>query len=150
MKKLEIIVLKSDVTAMIDNITRYTGKKTESANPGALLERVATVEADSVILGRYWQDACAHVADALRSFIASVQFGREILTLDMEVSNSYDESLTPAVETGIQSLLADIILCRWFRIAMPDRAAEWQREAAHQFDTLLANLYHRKKPKRAV
>ena len=148
MQTIKIILLKSDVLAAIASNTSYTGTKTESANPGEFYDRVATVEKDAELLSLYWQDTCASLADALRTFIVEAKFGRETLTLTLEVSNSYDATLTPAVETGISAVVVAAMISRWFRITMPQRAAEWEKEATRQFEALLANLYHRKKPVR--
>ena len=144
--QIKIIVLKSDVISAIAETTDYTGNKTETADREEFHERVATVENDAELLSRYWQEVCATLADALRSFITEALFGRETFTLTLELSSSYDTSLTPAVEAGIFSIICSSITWRWFRLTMPSRADEWKKEASCQFSALIANLYHRKKP----
>ena len=148
MKIIKIIVLKSDIINMIGQDTDYAGTKTETADRNAFHQRVATTESDAVLLARYWQDACASLADLLRSFITDIQFGRETLSMTLEVSEAYDDSLTPAVESGVSAVLAAGITSRWFRFTLHDRADEWEKEASRRFGLLLANLYHRKKPQR--
>lgn len=146
MSKIEIIVLKSDVEAEVGKVTGYTGDKTEAENQSAFHDRVATTESDADLLSRYWRDACAHLVDSLRTFITEARFGRESLQLSLEVSGSYDEVLTPSVENGMFAYICAYIMTRWFAITFPERSKEWKAEAASQFDCLLANLYHRKKP----
>lgn len=146
MKRIDIILLKSDVFAEIASTTAYTGNKTVAADRSEFFERVATAGGDDEILSRYWREACAALADALRCFISAVTFGRETFSMTLEVSGSYDETLIPAAEQKILSIVATSVTMRWFRIAMPERAVEYEREMKLLFDSLLANLYYRKKP----
>lgn len=150
MLNFDIIVLKADIMKEVEKTTTYTGNKTEVANQAVFHDRVATTSTDSDLLQRYWRDACAHLVDSLRAFIVNAQFGQETLRLTLEVSGSYDEALTPAVENGIFSHIAAAITARWFAITFPDRAEEWRLNALALFDCVLANLYYRKKPKRAL
>ena len=148
MQTIKIILLKTDVMDRVAETTAYTGNKTETSDKAAFFERVATVTGDASILDRYWQDSCAALADSLRSFVREATFGKETFTMTLEVSNSYDLTLTPAAESGVLAIIAASITSRWFRITMPQRAEEWLKEARFQFSALLANLYHRKKPLR--
>lgn len=148
MKIIDLIVLKSDILKTVAKTTDYTGKKTESANENAFHSRVATETNDEELLNDFWRDSCAHLAEALRVFITEDQFGKETLKLTLEVSGSYDEALTPAVENGVLSFLSADITARWFDITYPEKAGEWKTEAGRQLRCLTRNLYHRVKPKR--
>lgn len=148
MKNITIKILKAKVLLEIHATSAYAGYKTEKENPGREFDRIATVEEDAELLGRYWEDACCTVADKLRDFIVSADFGIDCLSLNLEVSSAYDDSLTTAVESGIFSYIVAEMTSRWFRLTFAEKAEEWAREGNERLESAVGKLYHRRKPKR--
>ena len=148
MKTIIINIKRGDVLAEVGRITAYTGVKSDDSDSGALFERVATVEEDAELFARYWRDACAIVAERLKQFVGGAGFGREELSLNLEVSGAFDDSLSPSVETAVFSVIAALLSARWFRLSMKEKAEEWEEEASRLLAEIERMLFHRRAPRR--
>ena len=119
------------------------GVKSDDSDSGALFERVATVEEDADLFARYWRDACAIVAERLKQFVGR-RVWREELSLNLEVSGAFDDSLSPSVETAVFSVIAAPLSARWFRLSMKEKAEEWEEEASRLLAEIERMLFHRR------
>lgn len=148
MKIIKISIKNSDVFSEVAKTTAYTGAKAETDDPGGLFDRVATVSPDEELLERYRQMACSELIDALRMFVTGADFSGDSLMMTLEVSGSYDDSMTTSVITDIFSFLVAAISSRWFRVAWPAKAAEHEAECIRFLTETTRKLYHRKRPRR--
>lgn len=148
MKIIKIYVKNADIFAEVAKTTAYAGAKTDSGDPATTFDRVATVDPDENLLERYRQMACSELIDALRAFVTGADFSGPTLSLTLEVSGSYDDSLTRSVETDIFSFIVAAISARWFRVTWPAKAGEYGEEARGFITEATRKLYHRRRPMR--
>ena len=145
--KANIVINKEEVLAEVARRSAYAGVKTDDAN-AALFDRVATVDEDGDLLNAYWRDGCASVADGLKDFLAVAGFGDASLTLELQLSDAFDAQLLAPLQQEIFSWLTAMLLCRWFRLALPAKATEWQAEAERLRAAVISKAYHRAAPRR--
>ena len=146
MKFIKIFIAKADVFKEVSLNTAYTGAK--SATENGLFDRVATINADSPILSRFWVQACGEVTEKLKGMIVASESFSEALSVSLELSGAYDDSLTPSVEADLSAAIAAGVTARWMRLSFPDKASEWEAQSAHLLHRAFAKLCHRKKPTR--
>lgn len=70
------------------------------------------------------------------------------LSLTLEVSGAFDDSLSPSVATDIFSFLVASVAARWFRITWPGRSGEYLTESENILSEIIRKLYHRRRPVR--
>lgn len=149
MKTIILTATKAEIMKKVGQTTAYAGVKEPSAGEdGRFYDRLATIEEDSPLLGRFLTAAFSEVLEQLKDFTVGSAVGDVTLELRLEVSEAYDDSLTPAVEESFRSFLAASVLRRWLQLAWPVRAAEWEQEAAGHLQSMARNLYHRSRPNR--
>lgn len=148
MKKIEFIVEKTTIEREIGESTAYAGAKSPARDEGDTFDRVATVDDDSGVLARYIAEACCAAAERLKQFVTGIDFLGDRIRLTLEVSGSYDDSMMSAAENAFGSYLSAYALSRWMRLALPEKAGEWEAEAMRLMSELERNLYHRRRPLR--
>ena len=147
MKKLELTIQKSDILSDVSLASAYAGVKGGTGETG-YYERVSTTDTDAELLGRFWSDMCGVVFSRFREFITSSATGNDRFTLEMTLSGSYDESLTPSVKGDILSAVTAGVIARWFRYSLPARSAEWEAEAEELLKRAHGKLCTRRPPSR--
>lgn len=150
MKYIELAIRNADIFKELAKVTAYAGAKSDSDALADVVDRVATVKEDDELLSRYWEMACSGLVDRLKSFVTVADFAGDTLTLQLEVSGSYDDSMTPSLRTDIFSYLVADIAARWFRIAWQEKAESYVSEAARLLTEAERKLYHRRRPVRKV
>lgn len=148
MKIIRIDINRSEVEAELSRITAYTGVKGTPGGSVEEVDRIATVDADSALLHRYWHNAAGILAEQLKEFITSADTGGSEMKITLEVSGAYDDSLTPSVKEGLFSFVVSSMAKRWFLITCPEKAAEWDAESTRLLREIASKLYFRRKPKR--
>lgn len=150
MKYIELAIRNADIFKELAKVTAYAGAKSDSDALADVVDRVATVKEDDELLSRYWEMACSGLVDRLKSFVTGADFAGDTLTLQLEVSGSYDDSMTPSLRTDIFSYLVADIAARWFRIAWQEKAEAYIVEADRLLTEAERKLYHRRRPVRKV
>lgn len=148
MKTLELTIRKTDLEDDVAQATSYTGAKDGSDPAGGVYDRVATIDGDSTLLGRFIEEACSTVAERLKDFVTGVEPADDAITLRIATSEAYDTSMIPAALRAFRAYVAATVTARWMRLAYPAKAPEWDAEADRALASLERNLYHRKKPSR--
>ena len=146
MLKIIISISKSAILDEVSLNSEYAGVKTPGET--GLYDRVATVEADSLLLSRFWTEMCGEITDRLHDFITSSSISEDLFSLNLELSNAYDPSLTQSVIDDLRGATAAGVTGRWFRFTFPDRADAWTEKAASHLAKAYAKLCHRRKPVR--
>ena len=146
MKILNISIEKSKILEEVALASAYSGAKTEGSPD--FFDRVATIEEDAGLLSRFWTRMCGTVTDKLKSFITASETTDESLSLTLELSGAYDDSLTPSVKSDLFSAMAAGVAAGWFQITFPSRAHEWEAQSELLLKRCFSKLCHRKKPKR--
>ncbi len=148
MKYINLSFTNAEIFQELAKTTAYTGVKNESEDAATAFNRVATVEEDSGLLQRYWEMACSELIEKLKRFVTSAVNTSDRLTLSLETSGAYDDSLTPSLKTDLFSFLVASIAARWFRMVLKERAEEYGREASAKLTEAERKLYYRKRPQR--
>lgn len=146
MKNIEIIISKTEVLEKVSLESAYTGAKTDQDD--RFYDRVATIDADKELLSGFWIESCGKITDKLREFIRSSVNNELALTLNLEISNAYDEALTPSVKEDLRGVLLYGIIGRWFRFTFPERSAEWLAQSSDLLERACSKLCHRSRPVR--
>jgi len=149
MIRLEFNVPKSRLEDAVAQNTAYTGAKASmGADSDGCYQRVATVDEDGALLERFVGEAFMAAVERLKGFVAEASLADGAAHLVMEMSESYDTGMRGAAEAAFEAYLAAAATARWMRIAMPEKAAEWDAEKDRLLDELVRNLYHRRRPRR--
>ena len=143
MRKVVININKSDILDTVALNSAYVS--TDKEHTG---ERVETIETDNSILTRFWSEMCGNVTEKLRNFIFTGAVNLESMKLELELSNAYDESLTPSVINDLSAAMVAGVTARWFQFRFHDRYEEWDNRSAQLLDRAFSKLCHRKKPTR--
>lgn len=145
MKEVKIEIRREDVMKEVSLHSAYSGAKD---GDGSFFSRIATVNEDETVLTRFWNDTCGEVISTLKEFIKETEVNDDIFCVDMELSGSYDDSMTTSAERDLFSSISSGVASRWFRITMPERAAEWETRSLELLERAYRKLCSRKKPKR--
>lgn len=146
MKNFNITINKAKIFNDVALNTAYTGAKADKSD--VTFDKVATISADNKLLSNFWKEMIGVTMEKLKSFIASADISESYFTVSLNVSNSYDSSLTPSLEEDLNSSFSTGITARWFRFASPAKAGEWELESARYLDSAYSKLYFRRPPRR--
>ena len=149
MKNIVLEVARSEIERQVADSTAYLGLKSPSSEErGELVERVATIADDVRLVDGFVTDAYALLLERLKEFVAGSEVGEGEIRVILEVSEAYDEAMTPTIKKCFRGYVVSFVMARWLRLVYPDKASEWEAEAALHLSTMERNLYHRTKPKR--
>ena len=143
MRKVVITINKSDILDTVALNSAYISTDKEYSG-----ERVETIETDNSILTRFWSEMCGNVTEKLRNFIFTGTVNLESMKLELELSNAYDESLTPSVVNDLSAAMVAGVTAQWFQFRFHDRYEEWDNRSSQLLDRAFSKLCHRKKPTR--
>lgn len=148
MKTIIINIKSSDVDKELSKVTAYTGVKSASVPQLSDIDRIAITDEDAALLKRYWHNAAGILAEQLKDFIISADTGGEEMNITLEVSCSYDNSLTQSVKENMFSFVVAYMARNWFLMTYPEKAPEWDAESNRLLREAARKLYHRRKPTR--
>lgn len=149
MKKLTFSILRSNLFSEVGRLTAYLGVKQAPADDhGGHFDRIAVIDGDNPLLGRFATDALSELADNLKGIVGAVDVASDTLSVTLNLSDNYDDSLTTSVSGSFEAYMAAAVTARWLRLVDPSRRAEWQEEAKRLLSGITASLYHRNPPRR--
>lgn len=144
MKQINIYITKDEILQDVALKTAYTGVKSpEETN---LYDRVAFMRHDAPLLNGFWNQSACYIADCLKNYMEEFACSDTAFSLYLNLSGSYDDAMTPALQTDIFSALSAGVIARWFKITCPDRAGEYIEESEAAVARALSRLCHRMKP----
>ena len=146
MQKIEIKISKTEILDKVSLASAYAGAKNEG--DAGLFDRVATIDADKQLLSEFWSEICGLIIDKLRGFIDSVDNSDLAFILNLQLSNAYDDALTPSVTEDLCALFVTGICGRWFRFTFPGKSSEWLSQSEELMKRVVSKLCFRRKPKR--
>ena len=157
MIELTLTINKRLVYEEVAKTTSYTGNK-QSGDDEKAYDRIATTDADKLMLERFWNECCNESTDQLKQFVVSVssQPVSNGLNMDsnyevkLELSGSYDTSLNDSVQTALFSFFVSGIISKWYRFANKKETEEYAVEADKQMASVIQKVYYRKKPTRKI
>lgn len=153
--RINLSVNKANVYDEVAKTSAYAGSKKMAEDAGAYA-RVFTTDEDRLLLERFWVEACNNATNILKPFLVSVKtqpisHGIDIsrnYNVELEVSSSYDDTLTESVETSLYSYFVLAILAKWYAVANNVDAEATALEASASMKDMLQKIYYKKKPVR--
>lgn len=152
-----LTIEKKLVYEEVAKTTNFTGRKEADADEKAF-DRIATTDADMLMLERFWNECCNEATDKLKDLITHVseQPISNGLNLDanyevsLSLSGSYDTSLNDSLKGNLFSFFVAGVICKWYRFANKAGAEDYANEANMLMDSVMSKVYYRKKPKRVI
>jgi len=97
---VKLQVNKADVYNEVAKTTGYTGAK--MTDDDSAYDRISTTDEDEEMLGRFWNESRAEVAQRLVSLILSEGVNDSgVYELTLGLSSSFDEALQPSMELSL-------------------------------------------------
>lgn len=176
METITITVFKDDVYEEVAKATDYTGSKLIDGDESAR-DRILAADADLDTLSRFWVETVMACNENFKEMLVSGQTKEapiletvvpvikpidEPTTLDkqpnyltkpayvavIEVSKSFDKTLSESVQSTIRSYFIASIIGQWFKFANKGEAADYFTQAADMLVGAERMLYSRRKPPR--
>ena len=139
-------VNKEDVYNEVAKTSSYTGAKME--NDTTAYDRIFTTEEDKEILARFWDESKDAVAGNLKKFLNKEQEEHGIYTLTLEVSSSFDDTLTASMQRSLFSFFVMSIISKWYVFTNKKEAESFATTALGDMEDVMRKAYHKKRPTR--
>jgi len=151
-------IKKASVYDEIAKLTGYVGSKTDEEIIGKTYDRVFTTDDDKLLLERFWREACNSSTDEFKQFISSVSNPSNSQTVDeaevynivMNMPSSFDDNLSPSIESSLFSFFVNSIASKWFAISDKAQTEYYKSEAINNGNEVKRKIYYRKKPVRVI
>lgn len=151
METIKITIFRDDVYEEVAKATDYTGSKLIDGDDGAR-DRIMAADADLADLGRFWDEAISSSNESLKEMLVSGEpksiEGKTVYEAIIEVSKSFDKTLTSSVQSTLRSYFISAIIGQWFKFANKGEAKDYFMQAAELMDATERLLYSRRKPTR--
>ena len=152
METITIHIFQDDVYNEVAKATDYTGTKLIGADATAR-DRILIADADLATLGRFWDESVLAVNENLKSMLVygATRTGDNKqpaphYEAEIEVSKSFDKTLTDTVESTVRSFFIASIIAQWFKFANKDEAKDYFAQAGEMMGSAERLLYSRRKP----
>lgn len=172
METITIQIIQSDVYEEVAKATDYTGSKLIDGDENAR-ERILAVDDDLSELSRFWEESVLATNENLKEMLVSgatkqlplVQVGDVVEKVEtlavadlpsvrtrtgyeavIEVSKSFDKTLTASVQSTLRSFFIATIIGYWFKFANKGESADYFAQAAEFMTAAERLLYSRRKP----
>jgi len=144
---ITLTINKAEVYDEVAKTTSYTGAKMDS--DGSAYERIFTTAEDQLMLERFWTEACDVVTEQLKAFLKDVsEPSTTSFDLELELSSSFDETLTGSINTSLFSFFVNAVVSKWYKFTNKGEAESYAAEATVMMGDVMRKIYYRKKPKR--
>jgi len=155
---ISLNIKKASVYDEVAKLTGYVGVKTIEDNIGKAYDRVFTTDDDKQMLERFWREACNSSTDEFKQFISTVTSpsnsqvidDAEIYTVTMKMPGSFDNNLTPSIESSLYSYFINTITSKWFAISNKAETEYYKTESSLNGDEVRRKIFFRKKPVRVI
>lgn len=146
MKRITLSVDKGRVYEEAAKTTDYNGSKNDADDRR---DKVLITDADNVMLERFWAESASAVNERVKPFLVSVTDpGDNSYSVELEMSNSYDTTLTPSVNSSLFSYFATSVISKWMEFSDKGDAKGYAENAAAMLTDVMRKLYYKKKPVR--
>ena len=154
MKDVTLTINKAVVYDEVAKTTAYAGLKM-LADDSTAYARVFTTDEDRQLLERFWVETCNAVATQLSPFMTGISeqplsHGVDLernFVVELEMSSSYNETLTGSIEAALHSFFVLAIVSKWYKIANKAEADAVGAEAVGIMADIQRKLFYRQKPK---
>lgn len=132
---VNITLTKNDILDQVYRITGYTGKK------GGDLDKLASTEDDSILLGSYYDEATCSLADVV-SLYGSVS--DTAVTLAMPVN--WKSGVQTSLGSAIKNYIINYMCMKWFALSKKDEVQYYANMADKMEANIKKLLTEREKP----
>lgn len=170
METITIKIFQNDVYEEVAKATDYIGSKSTGGDDDAR-DRILAADEDLADLGRFWEESVLATNENLKEMLVSGKTThidtlipadqRPVVTTTrseistktvyeavIEVSKSFDKTLSASVESTLRSFFIASIIGQWFKFANKGEAQDYFTQAAEMMEAAERLLYSRKKPTR--
>lgn len=142
---LNIEIKRSDVVAEVNKTCGYIGARNIPQDGKTLYNNISSDKYSAEMLARYWNEACANVIVAGKEFVRKATgVDADTLTLQYELSDTYNTALDESVRQLIFSYIVWYMLSLWLEMCGMTALAESYATSASGFLKNLDNyLYTR-------
>lgn len=157
METITIQVSKDDVYEEVAKATDYTGAKLIDGDENAR-DRILATDSDLSDLSRFWEESVLATNERLKEMVVSgetksVDMDKStkiVYEVTLEVSKSFDKSLTANVQSAIRNFFIASIIGQWFKFSNKGEAKDYFSQAGEMMNGAERLLYSRKKPTRPM
>ena len=157
METITIQVFKDDVYEEVAKATDYTGAKLIDGDENAR-DRILATDSDLSDLSRFWEESVLATNERLKEMVVrgetkSVEVDKSIkivYEVTLEVSKSFDKSLTANVQSAIRNFFIASIIGQWFKFSNKGEAKDYFSQAGEMMNGAERLLYSRKRPTRPM
>ena len=139
---------KDDIYEEVAKTTLSTGAKMDDDEKA--YDRIFTTDEDKIILNRFWEESKNTVCDFLKRILSSENEESDILTINLELSASFDTSLKSSMQSSLISFFVMNITSKWFNLTNKQEAAGCAAEAATYLEDVKRKALYKKKPTRPI
>lgn len=151
METISITIGKKDVLTEVAKATEYTGAKMIGSEDG-IYDRIMATDGNLADLVRFWDETVAAINERFKEMLISgstvTSSGTASYQAQLEVSKSFDKTLTASVESTIRSSFIASIIGQWFKFANKGEASDYFEQAEEMLTGAERLLYSRRKPTR--
>lgn len=157
METITIQVFKDDVYEEVAKATDYTGAKLIDGDENAR-DRILATDSDLSDLSRFWEESVLATNERLKEMVVigetkSVEVDKStkiVYEVTLEVSKSFDKSLTANVQSAIRNFFIASIIGQWFKFSNKGEAKDYFSQAGEMMNGAERLLYSRKRPTRPM
>ncbi len=157
METITIQVSKDDVYEEVAKATDYTGAKLIDGDENAR-DRILATDSDLSDLSRFWEESVLATNERLKEMVVSGETKsvdvdkstKIVYEVTLEVSKSFDKSLTANVQSAIRNFFIASIIGQWFKFSNKGEAKDYFSQAGEMMNGAERLLYSRKKPTRPM
>lgn len=157
METITIQVFKDDVYEEVAKATDYTGAKLIDGDENAR-DRILATDSDLSDLSRFWEESVLATNERLKEMVVSGETKsvgvdkstKIVYEVTLEVSKSFDKSLTANVQSAIRNFFIASIIGQWFKFSNKSEAKDYFSQAGEMMNGAERLLYSRKRPTRPM
>lgn len=142
--KIQLVINRAEVLAEVDEATDYTA--TKQGGEADDRDRVATVDGDTDILGRFWDEAVSAAMQALMRHHPRQSQAGDLWTLTLEVSNNFATNLKASMTASLRRYFVQAMAGSWYAVTRKEAAPDAIAAAAALLTDVQKKAYY-KKPK---
>ncbi len=146
MKRIIFQINKSEVYLEVAKTTSYTGAKMKGDTDA--YDRIFTTDEDKEMLERFWNESKNTVVDGLKRVLNTETELNGVYTLELGLSNSFDDSLTESMQRSLFSFFVMNITGKWYTFTNKEEAVGYATSAASSMEDVLHKAFYKKKPVR--
>lgn len=128
--------------------TAYTGAKMQDDENA--IARIPTIDEDESHLQRFWEECRSEICQELIGIVSDEQMdtNNEKYELKLNVSQSFDTTLTAGMQLSLFSYFVHAITAKWYVYTNKQDAGAYADKAAILLDDIHRKAIHKKHPVR--